>query len=68
MRFTPKENFNYTVVDEVGVQRHVAAYVEGMTYHCRTEQLEKKAIAWAGEGKVTLVDAPPAPIINPVEE
>lgn len=68
MRFTPKENFNYTITDEVGITRHVAAYVKGLTYHCRTEQLEKKAIEWADDGKVTLVDAPPASIMNPVEE
>ena len=69
MRFKPTENFDYILTDEAGVKRHIASYVAGHEYHCRTPEMEKKAAAWAEEGKVILIDAVALPPLNqPAEE
>ena len=67
MQFIPKENFDFVTKDETGVERHVASYVAGHNYHCRTPEMEARALAWEEEGKVEVVNIPAKPVMNPQE-
>jgi hypothetical protein len=64
MRFIVNESFEYKVKDPAGVERLVASYVKGYEYSCRTAEMEAQAMKWQEDGKVTVTDITPAPVLN----